>query len=578
MATMLILADSNFMRYKDAVMGREATCAAATRAASLVDVKRFLSTPDLNHYVIASVNMLVDEVLIMEDSIEEKQRKARIRIDELFAFADRTATEKAVKIVIVPPLPIQNPPKYAQISGQVLGFFQEAYAAQEHSFDVTKEFAQPILGPDKIHLTAESGKGYAQHVLTETCRIFGFVTGMEVDRQNWADEAQPIDVKFLDEVTDEAIKAAIRHVYQSHVQLRREVEDRWASDDKAWCLAEEARDAVANEAKMDSLILIGTSYTYNGNENVAAMYQACTDLIATVVDPLQCPQVGGNGMVQILKAVHLNKSPGARPILEIKMDSKMTAAMVRRCFLTKVRETPMPGITIAPAVTTGTRVRVEILKALARRLKAAGQDAFCVQHVARPILAVIDSGFRTNYSYIEAVTRFGGMIGPADKEPAYKRLLGSYPGRAKSVFLILDETGRNPHQPTTKKRSFRVSTAPGQPRGPRPRLAAPNSGAQHLGVFWPQNQNLRPNIASTAPAPTPYQWRVPPPAAVQPTVPMPVSLQLGQPQNTPGQHNAPMNFAQAAAAGSIATQQASGNVVPFQPASQQQGFYQQGPS
>jgi hypothetical protein len=39
-----------------------------------------------------------------------------------------------------------------------------------------------------------------------------------------------------------------------------------------------------------------------------------------------------------------------------------------------------------------------------------------------------------------------------------------------------------------------------------------------------------------------------------------------------------MNFAQAAAAGSIATQQASGNVVPFQPASQQQGFYQQGPS
>jgi hypothetical protein len=114
------------------------------------------------------------------------------------------------------------------------------------------------------------------------------------------------------------------------------------------------------------------------------MYQACTDLIATVVDPLQCQQMGESGVVHILRVVHLNKSPGARPILEVKLDNRSTAAMVRRCFLMKVRETPMPGVTIAPAVTTGTRVRIEVLKAIAKRLKAAGQESFCIQHVAKP--------------------------------------------------------------------------------------------------------------------------------------------------------------------------------------------------
>jgi hypothetical protein len=196
---------------------------------------------------------------------------------------------------------------------------------------------------------------------------------------------------------------------------------------------------------------------------------------------------------------------------------------------------------------------------------------------------VIDSGFRTNFSYIEAVTRFGSMVGPSDLESAYKRLLGSYSGRAKSVFLILDESGRAPHQPTTKKRSFRVSAAFGQPRGPRPRLSAPVAIGQHLGIFWPQNQNQnsRPNLnaPATAPAPTsatgPHQWRVPPPAAPQPTVPMPggqMGQAVGLAQHLPGQHNAPMNFAQAAAAGS--SQPSSGQHAHF-PLTQHQGFYPQ---
>jgi hypothetical protein len=103
MSSMLVLADSNFMRFKDAVIGKEATSAAAVRAASLVDVKKYLAVPDLNFYVIASVNMLVNEILVQEDSVEEKQRKTRARIDEIFSFANKTATDKAIKVVIVPP-------------------------------------------------------------------------------------------------------------------------------------------------------------------------------------------------------------------------------------------------------------------------------------------------------------------------------------------------------------------------------------------------------------------------------------------------------------------------------------------
>jgi hypothetical protein len=133
-------------------------------------------------------------------------------------------------------------------------------------------------------------------------------------------------------------------------------------------------------------------------------------------------------MIRIMKVVHINKTIGARPIFEVKFDTRETAAMIRRTFLTKVRSNPMPGVTIAPAVTTGTRVRIEILKAIAKRIKAGGQDSFCVQHTARPILAVIEGDYRTHFSYIEAVTKFGSLVSPTDLEPAYRRLLGSFPG------------------------------------------------------------------------------------------------------------------------------------------------------
>jgi hypothetical protein len=348
---------------------------------------------------------------------------------------------------------------------------------------------------------------------------------MDVDNPSWSDDAQPIEITNLDGVADEAIKRAILYLYRQQTQLRREVEERWAADDRAWCLSEESRDAVVNETRMDTLCFIGTSYSYNGTENPGAMYQACTDLIATVVDPQQCQKAGESGMVHILKVHHLNKVPGARPILEVKFDSKATAAMVRRCFLTKVRDNPMPGVTMAPAVTTGTRVRIEILKAIAKKLKSTGQEAFCVQHVARPILAVINSGLRTNFSYIEAATKFGSLMNQSEFEAAYKRLLGSFPGRAKSIFLLLNESGRSPHQPTSKKRSYRVAfnpSGPWQPRPQRPRFAAtlnhPPPTIYHPQQPLLQQQQLPPpqlgpqqGLQFRLPGQQAMPWQIPPP-------------------------------------------------------------------
>ena len=97
---------------------------------------------------------------------------------------------------------------------------------------------------------------------------------------------------------------------------------------------------------------------------------------------------------------HLNAHiPSNRRVIEAKLENQETAAKVRKAYGDKMkscRETnlypdTLRGMNIAMSVTRSTRVRIEILRALAKVVKSNSQknvDAYVLQHLTRPLLKV----------------------------------------------------------------------------------------------------------------------------------------------------------------------------------------------
>ena len=96
---------------------------------------------------------------------------------------------------------------------------------------------------------------------------------------------------------------------------------------------------------------------------------------------------------------HLNaKIKAARQIVEVTLESEKKGKNIRKAYAEKIKEwranklfpDRMAGVSITPALTIATRVRIAILKAIAKMLEQEFEDteAWVIQHVSRPVLKV----------------------------------------------------------------------------------------------------------------------------------------------------------------------------------------------
>ena len=157
---------------------------------------------------------------------------------------------------------------------------------------------------------------------------------------------------------------------------------------------------------------------------------------------------------------HLNfKLKAARQILEVTMGSESQAKNLRKAYGAKVktwRETKnfleeVKGISVGPALTLATRVRIAILHALAKEIKATTEetDAWVIQHVARPVLKLERTQkdkTQTNltFGFAQAIAHYQQELSHAnlstqDLYDAYS-IAGTRFGREIGhYFVVLDE-------------------------------------------------------------------------------------------------------------------------------------------
>jgi len=116
------------------------------------------------------------------------------------------------------------------------------------------------------------------------------------------------------------------------------------------------------------------------------------------------------------------------------------------------RKTPneFQGIGITGSITKETRIRIVILKALARIIKNnSTSDAFVLQHLTRPLLKVVskERGNETSraFGYTEAISytlaEFPDKVSDQDMAEAYSKAGNKYGPEISHYFVLLKGRG-----------------------------------------------------------------------------------------------------------------------------------------
>ena len=98
---------------------------------------------------------------------------------------------------------------------------------------------------------------------------------------------------------------------------------------------------------------------------------------------------------------------------------------------------------IANCVTLGTRVRMEVLKAICKKCSNPTEDMFVHGFTSRPVLQIKkrNGGAQIALTYVDAIKRFGSRVREADLVLAYERAGMSFVGQMRQNFIVLTDKG-----------------------------------------------------------------------------------------------------------------------------------------
>jgi hypothetical protein len=130
------------------------------------------------------------------------------------------------------------------------------------------------------------------------------------------------------------------------------------------------------------------------------------------------------------------------------LDTKENAAALRKAFAEKKKSgLDLGRIFVSNSVNLATRVRVDILKALAKKVSDTSVSAHAVPFVSKPVMHVrhVDGGQGTRtYTYTDAVAKFGHLLKQVELGEAFRRAGNSFKGQLQQHFVVLKDQGQMP--------------------------------------------------------------------------------------------------------------------------------------
>jgi len=184
------------------------------------------------------------------------------------------------------------------------------------------------------------------------------------------------------------------------------LESKSLQDNLMMATIKEEQDAEANRNMLDRLTIMGIKITdvrkMKEAEKIPIMKSKLEELLQKLKEEGQA--------FEVVFVRHLNRQSKGQNrnqdyvIMEARFASAKQASDIRTNFIKKRNAPGLDGINITPAVRLSTRVRIELMQAVATELKKSDREITktqCVQFVPKPVLKIFRNDSRGNeYSRI----------------------------------------------------------------------------------------------------------------------------------------------------------------------------------
>jgi hypothetical protein len=285
--------------------------------------------------------------------------------------------------------------------------------------------------PDQIHLTEPSAKIFMDVVLDQAEDFF------EADLVDLAEEeeGEVSDVRELEKRLDKLEK---------ELKLQKKTN---LSNNLTFARIREEVDTTSNKAKEDRLIINGLTSKKPLPTEMKPRIEALK-AIAQGLFVFLIPGFDG-----IIKFVSQGKVQATTlPIIEVKLDKEENAAMIRKAFAEKRRKNQltdeMKNLFITNVSTLATRVRIDVLKSIARKISNDKEMAYVSGFVSRPMMhikklpATQNSKPLKSFTFIDSVSKFGNLVEAKDLTAAYFRAGRAFDGQLEQNFVLLNDEGQ----------------------------------------------------------------------------------------------------------------------------------------
>ena len=182
-------------------------------------------------------------------------------------------------------------------------------------------------------------------------------------------------------------------------------------------------------------------------EQLALLKAKIDDIINTV------KQEGKEYKVLFVKHLNKQRRGQLKAVIEVKFEDAQQATGLRSDYVKKQKEADSPidqKMTVAPVVRLTTRVRVEILFAVAKLLPRHDPTivrAMVLQFIPKPVIKVVRKSaagleFVRTMTFIEAVcwVKENDLVNSINLSSAYERAGASFRGILPQTFVLLSAT------------------------------------------------------------------------------------------------------------------------------------------
>ena len=394
-------------------------------------------------------------------------------VQVIFNYASRNPLSR---FVIVPPLPRSTPswfgPYLPGLTAQLCSEVSKLGTAQ---ISCIAPFIAPpsFFEADGYHLNQAAGIEFVKYVVASVDQVYPVLQcpDMQSPSSSLLSRLPPMDLPPPLQAPGDlaSLSTAVSDLSALTQQFRDESLVRRSQDNLVFARLKEDRDFELNKARENRFSISGLKL--RGDQVPPSDPVLRKDFFKSLIQGLvdeACPDTDPKPMVL---DVYVNMRRGlGTPFFEVRMDSvaSSTAFRVAGSKLAK-SESPTPnfsGLFIANAVTLTTRVRIEILRALARVLSSNTQEAFVKGFTSRPVLlvqakvpeAVVEVDASSDlvsqpsivkpsgrsYTFCEAVEKWGHLVVQSGLVMAYRKACPAFNGCLEQYFVVLKEQSEDP--------------------------------------------------------------------------------------------------------------------------------------